>query len=198
MRFLIAVACLTVAWRYASHAGLRRYFAVNLACTAVWELMLMRWSYDSTVYAVAWIMGIGAIYVFELALMRDTIRTIRPTVLPYLSGSLAFALLMLVITHPKGLLEWVQAANGASDLFCAIPTLLGAAWLSGIPRKIGFSLGALWLTQAAYELGFGLHLTSPAWITVNNWLPTLIVAVGCLWIAHIGHREESGADSFAD
>jgi hypothetical protein len=188
VRFAVIALSLALAYRFASHAPLRRYFAANLGCSVVWEALLLRWSYNSTIYAVAWCLGIACIYIFELELMWASICFV-PVRYRLILPAFALSLLLVWNSHPRGLFEWIQYVSGGMDLFAAIPCGLGAAYLSGTPRKIAVSLAFLWLVQSLYEFGFGLHLSNPAWITLNSWAPTFILAAGSLWLCFCAREQ---------
>jgi hypothetical protein len=190
VRFLAIVVCLALAWRYASHAPLRRYFAANLICSVICELVLLRWPYNSAVYAVAWCVGVAVIFVLELDLMWYSIHRV-PVRKLVLLPALGISTMLGFQTHPSSLFQWIQTLNGASDCFCGFAAGIGAAHLDGPSRKIALSLSLLWLSQSLYEFGFGLHLRSPAWVTLNNWMPTFLVAAGSLWLAYLGRYTQS-------
>jgi hypothetical protein len=187
VRFAAITICLALAWRYASHKPLRQYFAVNLVCAAALELALLWWAYDSTAYAVIACVCILAILPFEFSLVWNAICFI-PVRFFLLAPSFALAVLMVWVTKPLGMFQWIQHVNGALDLFCALPAGIGAAYQQGMARKIALSLSFLWLSQSLFEFGLGLHLGDPAWVLVNGWLPTFLVAAGSLWIAFLARQ----------
>lgn len=187
MRFAVITICLALAWRFASHDGLRRYFASNLVVGLILEACLLRWPYNSIPYTVLWISGCLIIYWFELSLMWNAICFV-PVRSLILLPSLGMAALLVWNSHPRGLFEWTGHVNASADLFCAIPAGVGAAYLHGTPRKIALSLSFLWLAQSLYGFGWGLHLSNPDWVILNNWLPTFLTAAGSLWLSFLAHQ----------
>jgi hypothetical protein len=90
-----------------------------------------------------------------------------------------------------GIYDWVTAIDGGLLVAFAIPTGMGAAYLKGQARTIALSLMCLWLALAAFRLGFTLHWASTLWNEMNEWVPTALVAIGCLWIARIDQGESA-------
>lgn len=79
--------------------------------------------------------------------------------------------------------DWIGATNGAGDAFLATFPMFGAAHLGGVRRRLAVSLFAMWMAQAYYEFGWSLHRQTHTWQALNEVVPTMIVAAGCLWLA---------------
>jgi hypothetical protein len=159
----------------------------NLTCAVVWEVLLLHWPYNSTVYAVAWCSGMALIFSFAASLTWDAICFI-PIRSLIIIPSVAIACLLSYKTHPSGIFGWIQAVSASIELLCAIPTGIGAAYQTGTARKIALTLSLMWLAQALYDYGFELHIGSPWWISLNGVLPTMIVVAACLWLSIVGRN----------
>ena len=79
--------------------------------------------------------------------------------------------------------DWIGATNGAGDAFLATFPMFGAAHLGGVRRRLAVSLFTMWMAQAYYEFGCTLHWNTHEWQSLNEWLPSMIVAGGCLWLS---------------
>jgi len=88
-------------------------------------------------------------------------------------------------------------ADASCLLFAGLLAGFGIPYLKGTSKRIAFSLMFLWVSQAAYQICFTLNITSHAWKQLNEFLPTMIVAAGCLWLAwftHVRTPEVTGGD----
>ena len=163
---------------------------MNLVASAAYEFCLLAADYRSTAYAVVFCIGAAAIWGAAVPLAYSALPTMPPSGRRGLRGFVgvaAFALAALLFycdVHRSGLQmsDWIGAANGAGDAFLAAFPMFGAAYVAGVQRRLALSLFAMWMAQAYYEFGWTLHWTAHEWQQLNEWLPSLIVASGCLWL----------------
>ncbi len=79
---------------------------------------------------------------------------------------------------------WIALLEGALLAALGLAIATAAPLASGRTRLVAIALGVLWLCQACYEYGFalGLKFHPETWLTLNEWLPTFLVATALSWL----------------
>lgn len=164
---------------------LRRYFAAQLLAIMVEELTLGKFSENSPVYAAAFIIGDLIVFATMVPLVWESLSKHTKRWAAIAAGLVMAMMLSGVAIWRQDMTayKWIGTGDGVYLVLCAVCCGLGAAFLSGMSQRIALSLMALWFAQSLYEFGFTLHIESPGWITANEFLPAVIVASGCLWLA---------------
>jgi hypothetical protein len=193
VRFAILAVALLIAWRASRAPDLRRYFAVQLAAAIAIYAALLSVSEHSHWYVTVFILSDLAVFAAMIPLAWEALSQ-HPMRFVAVFNGLAIGTGLAVIsaigrdmTH----YQWIGAVAGAFLVMCAVSTGMGAAYLSGTSRRIAISLMALWFAQSLYEFGFTLHIDEPGWITLNEFLPAMILASGCLWLALFCRSEKA-------
>jgi hypothetical protein len=186
VRFALIVACLSGAiWR-TSRSDLRLYFAVNLASSTAYELALLRWPASSQIYFWVFAMSVVLIFLAPIPLVWESIYYVSERRIVLLLAFFLAALLFRIASkvHLMGRNEWLSYLNASGDLFLGTAAGIGAAYSK--TRKLALGLGLFWLAQSCYEFGFSLNwFRSAEWMQLNQWMPTALVAVGCLILARL-------------
>lgn len=185
MRFAILAGSLLIAWRVSRVPDLRRYFAVQLLAAIAEEVTLLKVSEHSPWYVAVFILSDLAVFAAMVPLAWEALSQHRKRWAAVAAGLVLAITLSGVSMWRQEMTpyKWIGLGAGAYLVLCAVCCGLGAAFLNGMSRRIALSLMALWFAQSLYEFGFTLHIDSPGWITVNEFLPAVIVASGCLWLA---------------
>lgn len=194
MRFALLASSILVAWRMCMIASLRHYFAAQLIAAIAIEATLLKFSEQSRVYVACFVVADVIVFLAMIplvwtALSRHPLRSLA------VANGLAIGLGLSAISasgRHLSFYQWVGSMAGAFLVLCAVCAGMGAAYLTGLSRKIALSLMALWFAQSFYEFGFTLHISSPVWLTVNEFLPTMLVASGCLWLALFCRNQANG------
>lgn len=185
MRFVLLASSLLIAWRMCLVASLRHYFAAQLIAALVIEGTLLRFNEHSHLYIAIFVVADVIVFVTMIPLVWTTLSQ-HPLRSLAVANGLAIGLGLSAISasgRDLTFYQWVGAMAGAFLVLCAVCSGMGAAYLSGTSRKIALSLMVMWFVQALYEFGFTLHIESPVWLNVNEFLPSMVVASGCLWLA---------------
>lgn len=193
MRFAVLSGSLLIAWRVSKVPDLRRYFAVQLLASMATEGMLLGTGERSPWYATAFVLSDAAIFLAMIPLTWEALSQHPLRFIAVLNGLAAAVGLWFIsaVGREMTLYQWIGSAAGSFLVMCAVATGMGAAYLNGTSKRIALSLMALWFAQSLYEFGFTLHIDSPDWIMVNEFLPAVIVASGCLWLALFCRTEET-------
>jgi hypothetical protein len=183
----IVCACLVLATWRAPYWKLRWFLIANLFETTACEIALHRWAYSSVQYGVVFSLGAAAIFCAALPLAWASV--------PYRQQRFAVAAVALLFAGLAfgcdiggtrlALASCIDALNGSGDVFLAAFPAIGTAYLYAQRGncRLAFGLMTLWLAQAAFEFGWTLHWNAHDWIVLNDWLPSMLVAAGSIWLA---------------
>jgi hypothetical protein len=152
--------------------------------------VLIGWGESSHVYAWAYILGELIVFAAMIPLVWSALyfHPMRSTAIGASLVIGSFLVWLSLSAAPVTRAAIINAVDGGLLVAFGVPCGMGAAYLEGTSRILALSLMCFWLALAGFRLGFPLHFDSWVWDRLNEFLPTLIVAAGCLWLARIDRR----------
>lgn len=166
---------------YPCPKSLRTYLCAALAVNIGTEASWYAFGETSHAYAVAYALFTLLGLLAALNVARDCLARYWHVLAGIGAAGLAVARTYAGLTKPLHFYDYFALTEGAV-LFLAGTTLVFSA-AHQEHRAIWVTLAALWILQAVFRLGFVLTLPSPAWLNVNEWLPTFLVCAAYGWVA---------------
>ena len=183
-RAAVHLAVLLGCWKLCrAPERIHRYFgAMFCSATALWAIYFTL-GWHSGVYR--WVFLLTVLWVFSamLELGWDCLSEIRNKGRAWLLGAACGTFLATRAALDGRHCDWMSLLDGSLDVMAVIPAAIGAMTMEGRQARIASILAITWLAGAAFQFGYTLHWGQPAWLRLNEWLPTAVTCCGALILA---------------
>lgn len=145
------------------------------------------WGWRSWEYALAFVVAETVVFVAMIPLVYGATYYCKRRAVVLLASLCCGVIAAKFSVHgePAGWGDWIGMWDTGMLTAMGIAAAIGSASLTGTQRKLARILMVMWLALASFHFSYTRNFEAAIWSRLNNWLPTAIVTIGCLWLARI-------------